>query len=228
MLGNTVPEPTSERITQYVCSAGLELDDEYRPKGLVRLYPLGLRNVPPRWSISHVDVVRHERDNRQETWRPISAFGSIGNLPRSERANALDPFLVSSINEANERRLSLAMIKLNYKPQLFLEDTLLDDEPSYNLFDDDGQALKARERFPHIPRLRFETASSWSKHELQIRDWGTWELMRKNHEKIASLSHEERVRYVDNPLHIRAGTYLFVGNFANHRISWMIISVLNL
>lgn len=221
MLGKTVPEPTNERLDHYVCSAG------WSPgHGLVRLYPLGLQGTPRRWSVNRVDVMRHagNKDSRAETWLPISAFGSTGTLPPRLRRDVLESCLTSGVVEANDRKLSLSVMR-PVDPEFRLEDVVTDDEPSYRLYAD-GEALKARERFAHVPRVKFKTEDG-RKHNLQMRDWGVWELMRKQHERLGTMSADEREAYVGGALHICEETLFLVGNYANHRTSWLVISALN-
>src|SRR5437773_449433 len=121
MLGKTVPEPTNGRLEQYVCSVGIEIDENNTPLGLVRLYPLAMFGAPARWSVSHVPVERNKRDNRLETWRPIGAFGNVGSLPKEERIKALIACraAVSDRDEANKRRMSLAFLR-PHNPKFWL------------------------------------------------------------------------------------------------------------
>ena len=223
MLGKTVPEPTNARLSHYVCSAG------YSPEhGPVRLYPLGMQGTPRRWSTGLMPVHRHvaNKDSRPESWLPDGAFGISGTMPPKDRRAVLEKFLVGGIAEANERRLSLAVMR-PMKPRFVLVGNVGEDiEPSYNLFAD-GEALKANERFEYCPRLKFATEDGLSNLRPQVRDWGIWELMRKNHREIGAMEHADREKWVGNALHISEKTLLLMGNFANHRTSWMIISALN-
>lgn len=221
MLGKTVPEPTNERLEHYVCSAG------YSPEhGLVRMYPLGLQGTPRRWSVNNVPVERFpgNKDSRPETWRPVGAFGQEGTLPVRDRRSVLEKFVVPGIVSANEQRLSLAVVR-PIRPVFRLADSKLEGEPSYELYGE-SEALKARERFAHQPRLKFLTEDG-KPHDLQVRDWGVWELMRKQHAKLASLDASERVAYVGGSLRITEDTLLLIGNYAQYRNSWLIISALN-
>lgn len=221
MLGKTVPEPTSERLDQYVCSAGWSWD-----LGLIRLYPLGLQATPRRWSVNRCELERHlpNKDSRIESWRPTSEFESIRTLPRDSRGTTLRHHLVSGMVEANERRLSLAAVR-PVEAEFYLADGVADDEPSYQLYSH-GEALKARERFAYAPRVRFLTEDG-RKHDLQMREWGIWELMRKHHEQLDAMTDNERERYVGGALRLTDQTLFLIGNYANHRSSWLVIASLN-
>lgn len=221
MLGKSVPEPTNERLEHYVCSAGVSAEH-----GLIRLYPLGLQGTPRRWSVIRVPVERKPGDSRPETWTPIGAPLVVGALCSDDRLGAIDRFTVSGVVEANERRLSLAIVR-PHDARFYLDGKDHPEEPTYRLYGSNDEVLKARERFAHTPRVEFMTEDGRS-HKLQVRDWGVWELMRKYHARLADMSFPRREEYVGGALHgLTPDTRLFIGNFANHRTSWMIISVIN-
>src|SRR5262245_39362729 len=118
MLGKTVPEPNSDgRI--FVCSAGYS----ETMRSLIRVYPLGRYDAPPRWSVASVRLERNPKDQRPESfklagdrspdqhWRiNSSAFTVTGKTPDRARARLLAPYVVASVDEANARHLSLAVI----------------------------------------------------------------------------------------------------------------------
>lgn len=236
MLGKTVPEPTyvDRQLDHYVCSAGIQIDDSNDDDwkyDLARLWPLSFQ-APRDWSVNHVPVERINKDQRKESWTPTGAFGNIGSINRRDRLSVVNECnkFVSGIEEANSRRLSLAFVQ-PVNPKFNLYENELDDEPSYNLYKD-GEALKAKQRFPHTPRIQFRTEDGKLQGStvggLQYREWGTWELMRKQHDKLANMTQLERVQYVGSPLRLTEKSIFFIGNFANHRTSWLIIKVLNL
>lgn len=221
MLGTTVPEPTNERVDQYVCSAG------YAPElGLVRLYPLGLRGAPARWSVTHVAVERFpaNKDNRQETWKPVGSLGQAGVLRKPLRRPLLKQFLVPGIAQANEEKISLAVVR-PVEPRFYLREADVEGEPSYRLFDR-GRALKSRERFAWLPRMKFLTEDG-RKHDLQVRPWGTWELLRRYPDKLAAMTPADREQYVGGALRLGPDSLFLIGNYASHRNAWLIISVFN-
>lgn len=223
MIGKTVPEPTNERVEHYVCSAGLSLEaeDEFQ---LVRLYPLGLRSAAPRWSLDAYHVERHpgNKDSRPETWRPTGAF-HIGDLPRDDGKSILKRFIVSGLLEANARRMSLAVVR-PVSPRVILAATDA-GEPTYLLFGDDRMALKTKERFEYVPRLKFDTEDG-KEHNLQLREWGLYELLRKNQAKLSGMTVKQRTRYVEVALRLTDDSLLLIGNYANHRSSWLVIASL--
>lgn len=229
MLGKTVPEPTNERIEHYVCTAGISIDvtdDDDWKYNLVRIYPMGF-NAPRDWSVSEIPVERNKKDNRKESWRPDGVavvFGSIAKPDRLPVITECNAF-VSGMIEANERRMSLAFVRA-INPRFTIEYNDAEDEPSYQLYSG-NVALKARERFAFTPRIMFDTEDGKS-HRVQYREWGTWELIRKKHEHLSALTHEERVRYVGSPIRLSERSIFLIGNYAQHRTSWLVIKVFNL
>jgi hypothetical protein len=230
MLGTTVPEPNSDgRI--FVCSAGWS--DELRK--LVRIYPLARRGIPRRWHKYRVPVERNPRDARAESFKVRGdrrfgahehineAFVEVGLTP-IRKADLAEPLrkhaLVTSIKEANERRLSLALIRpAVIGRRTFDHNPDSPESPQLALFDLPGVPAEAptagSKRFPYNPRQEFWDEAG-DRHNLQIRDWGGYEFMRKHPGRHSELTY-----------HLTRDSLLLIGNLAQHRTSWLIISVLN-
>lgn len=231
MLGKTVPEPNSDGRV-FVCSAGYS----ETLRSLVRVYPLGRYDSPPRWSISTAKLERNPRDSRIESfklagdrspdqhWRiNCSAFTVTGKVSELARAELLRKHVVPSIAEANAARLSLAVVHPSALEIEFDHNPASPESPELALFDLPGEAPKGARRFPYIPRLRF--ADDKGEHRLQLRDWGVYELMRK-HNNLALMSESERRRYVGQALHLDPSCSLLLGNLNNQRTAWLVISVM--
>lgn len=225
MLGTTVPEPNSDGRV-FVCSAGYSAE----LRQLVRIYPLARRNAPRRWSINRVRLERNSRDSRAESWQVAGdrspshhdhineAFEPVGTMSRLDRAGLLDRVTVESIAEANERRLSLAVIHPLDVPSLFFENNPdSPDSPELRLFSVGEPPTQGAKRFAFIPRLGFSDASG--DHALMLRDWGCFEFMRKHG--------DERRDELPAALHIGSDSSLLLGNLSNQRTAWLVISVLN-
>lgn len=227
MLGKTVPEPSSDGRV-FVCSAG------YSPelRQFIRVYPLARRDAPKRWSVSRVPLERNPKDSRPESWklagdrRPgqhqtINAvFSTYDKIKGFEQGEILEnaPARVESIAEANQRRLSLAIIKPSYVPTITMEHNAQSpDSPQLRLFDDGLTPQEGARRFPFMPRITF--GDTHGTHRLMLRDWGCYELMRK---------HPEHTHDMDNALSLGSDSMLLVGNLNRHRTSWLVISVLNI
>jgi hypothetical protein len=226
MLGKTIPEPNSDgRI--FVCSAGCSAE----LRSLVRLYPLSRWQAPRRWTVNRVPVERKPTDSRRESFclkgnrspethaRINGLFEGVGSIARPQRAECLRPYMVKSIREANERRMSLAIVAPLGVPVLHFDEAAnAPDSPQRALFaadDNERQKLGAK-RFAYQPRLRF--CDEAGRHDLQLRDWGCYEFMRKygdnrRHELFAAA-------------HLDKNPVLLVGNMNNQRTAWLVISVL--
>jgi hypothetical protein len=223
MLGTTVPEPTRTDGRIFVCSAGIS--PEYG--GLVRIYPLARRNIPHRWHTYRVPIERNPQDHRAESFKVQGdrhanvhehindVFTHVGQIPHRLRAALLCKHIVGSIKEANEKRLSLAILQPHIGELDFQHNPESPDSPLLTLFDINPRPTAGAKRFLYIPRLHFtdDAGSSW---HLMIRDWGCFEWMRKYPD-----------RYRELPLHLSDQSSLLIGNFNQHRSSWLIISVLN-
>lgn len=228
MLGKTVPEPNSDGRV-FVCSAGYSAE----MRQLLRIYPLARRGAPQRWSLSAVPLERNPKDSRPESWKlagdrhgdaheRINQCFGVQRVIRSgwEKKEALDDdrIWVSSIKEANERRMSLALLQPKSCPTLqFDQNSNSPDSPQLRLFDEGLPKAEGAKRFPFIPRMVFD--DSRGEHCLMLRDWGCYELMRK---------HPARTFEMDQALSLDADSVLLIGNMNQHRTSWLVISVLNI
>jgi hypothetical protein len=123
------------------------------------------------------------------------------------------------LQEANVKRLSLAVIQPDDLELTFELNPPPEDTPQLSLFEgNDGERASGARRFRWMPRLRFRDERG--RHNLMLRDWGAFELQRK---------HEEGY-FRDNlqgALHLDQSSSLLVGNINNHRTTWLVVSVLN-
>lgn len=230
MLGTTVPEPKSDgRI--FVCSAGYSAT----LRSLIRLYPLARFGAPTRWSVSTVRLERNPEDHRAESFKLAgdrspenhrhinSLFRIDGQVSPSRRADLLRKCAVESITEANAKRLSLAIIHGRNMELEFEHNPTSPDSPQLALFPLEGEEPQGARRFPFIPRLHFDDEGGH--HRPMLRDWGTYELMRKNN-NLALVTEPQRRKYVGDALHLDESCSLLVGNLNNQRNAWLVISVL--
>jgi hypothetical protein len=225
MLGKTVPEPTRRDGRVFVCSAGISPT----LRSLIRIYPLARRNTPPRWSVSTVKLIRNPDDSRTESFklegdrRPgahewiNNSFQIDGMWPPAARADLLSRYVVGSIPEANDKRLSLAIIHPDQVELTFKHNPDSPDSPLLTLFDLEPRPTEGAKRFAYIPQLSFKDADR--ENHLMLRDWGCFEFMRKQGDA-------KRFQLSD-ALHLTPLSSLLVGNFNQHRTSWLVISVLN-
>lgn len=223
MLGKTVPEPNSDGRV-FVCSAGYSLE----LRSLLRVYPLARRNAPPRWSVSRVELCRNPKDSRSESWKINgdrspethdainSLFEPKGTVTEKERRRLLSGCLMGSINEANAKRRSLAILEPEGISLTFEHNPESPASPQLRLFEWEPKPTLGSKRFAYIPRLRFRDEEGW--HCLMLRDWGCYEFLRKQgdgrrHELAAALG-------------LSDACSLLIGNLNHHRTAWLVISVL--
>lgn len=227
MLGTTVPEPNSDGRV-FVCSAGVS--EEYRK--LIRIYPLARRNAPRRWAVHRVPLERNPRDSRDESFqiagdRKPGAHQWINYqfeivrpvYPATQRGNLLSRHVIGSIQEANAKRLSLAILQPEEIELTFERNPVPTDAPQLSLFEaSDGEFATGARRFLYMPRLRFR--DECGRHDLMLRDWGSFEFQRKHDEQYF-------LGNLRNALHLDGSSSLLVGNMNNKRSTWLVISVLN-
>lgn len=224
MLGKTVPESNSDG-RQFVCTAGY--DRELRKP--VRIYPMARRDCPHRWSVSCVPVERNSKDSRNESWkirgdRGLGQHEQINTVisivqktisPDIQR-EILGALEVKSLKQANEECRSLVVLFPDDVPYLtFEQGDQVQMAPTPDLFGNDPH-LPVAQRFKWHPRLQF-TDSEGFKHNLMLRDWGCYELMRKQGDEYALDNLGEALNFSTAPP-------LLCGNLNQHRNSWLIIS----
>lgn len=223
MLGTTVPEVLSDG-REAVCSAGYS--EEYG--SLLRLYPLSRFGAPRRWHAYRVEIERNSRDRRAESWAlrgerrvdhaqiNFRSFSEEGRVEPFELSEAIERNEVASIKEANGRRMSLAFLRPRNIKLSFDYNPESPDSPQLKLFAG-REPVKGSKRFAYTPRLQFLDQEGYG-HNLQLRDWGAFEFLRKYPKDHSGL--KQNLKLDDEPV-------LLIGNHAQHRTSWLVISVLH-
>jgi hypothetical protein len=224
MLGKTVPEANSDG-REFVCTAGYS----FELGQAIRIYPMARAHCPARWSVCRVPIERNRKDNRAESWkirgdRTPSAHWRINDVIRviekklapDQQRNIVAALTVSALQEANERRLSLCVISPSQIPELTFEaGESVQMAPTPDLFDY-LPALPVKSRFPWHPRILFH--DDGGDHNLMLRDWGCYELMRKHPDDIS-------VPYLEEALNLSTAPPLLCGNLNQFRNAWLAISV---
>jgi hypothetical protein len=224
MLGKTVPETNGDG-RQFVCTAGYSL--ELRQP--IRIYPMARRASPPRWSVSRIPVERNPRDARPESWkirgdRSPGAHDLINAIiqrlqekvaPVMQR-EIVAALLVPSLEYANRSRMSLCVVAPADVPRIDLErGEVAEMAPTPDMFGDTAD-LPVAARFRWHPRLQFVDAEG-HRHDLMLRDWGCYELMRKHGDEMAPA--------IGEALNLSTAPPLLCGNLNRFRNSWLVISV---
>jgi hypothetical protein len=212
MLGKTAPETDRQgRVT--VCSAGWS--PELRQ--LVRIYPLAVENAPPDFSVSQVRLERNHKDSRHESWKiagdrsadvhsGINARFDVKRILNDRSSLAEQIPIVGSIREANEKRLSLAVIQPEVKPNFYLE------RNTARILGGEKVCTKS---YKYTPRLKFSLNGSL--HKLKYLNQEVYDYIKPSSKddfwKIQG-------RFKRNPK-------LLVGNMFAYRNNWLVIAGLD-
>lgn len=227
ILGKAVPDEISDnRFT--VCTAG------YSPKhGLIRIYPVPPNAVMNRWDIMEIPLEKNPKDKRQESWKVQDSRIDWKKLPEKMRvldtlkdsdkrrlvADLLSKFGVGCVEELNERKLSLGLIK----PTILGHELVPREEydPSIQTTLDFTGLFLTRKNYPWIPKITYRDPNCKMEkpHNQQVVEWGFYEGMRKNPTKPEVIFENARI---DDPLWDK--TFL-VGNQNRFKNSFLIISV---
>lgn len=209
MLGRTVPE-ASKKHGMVVCSAGYSRE----LRQFLRVYPLSPLARVPRWSQCRLSLRRNSEDSRQESWRlqedqPVAV---TGKAIKSDEFYALAKMASPSIAVLNAQRASLGIIQPTAIQGRF-DGMQPQEERIPDLF---GSDLGIKKR----PRLLFADADG--DHDIQLRDWGSYEFLRKQP--------ESKHYHIWSALNLDNDQYehlLFVGNHNQHRNNWLVIGVIS-
>lgn len=222
-FGRTVPEK-SKRYGEKVCMAGFSPE----MRQFIRLYPIPTEYKIKARSINCVACERNKMDSRFESWAvkdrdPKKALRQIKKrISENDLISILESQLAKSIDELNDKRKSLGVIKpITYKPLMKVRKQFKDSN-QLELFDDFRQnfCFKTASDYFRVPYLYFTDNKA---HRLQIREWGLYELLRKYmlSGKILEESDIEKSLCLKDDRDI----YIVVGNMAHIRKSWLIIKV---
>lgn len=210
-LGRTVPEE-SKKYGHKVCMAGYS----HELNSLLRVYPLPVVNPLKMRHRYVLGLCRNPSDSRNESWKMvdrIAAYESTDCVSSQAIKDVLKSCCSESIDQLNEQRLSLGVLRCE---SIEGEFTLRENcgTTQLELFETcdylfGAKAVKA------APYLRF--SSGGKSHRLQLREWGCYEWIRKNPSNCRQLWANLRLD--------RDDIYLLVGNMANRRNVWLVISV---
>lgn len=200
-----------------MCSAGYSRE----LRQMLRIYPLPIRNGMHQWSIYSIDLERNAQDSRFESWalkgRSLESAGVTGNVRRYAERDFLESLVSPSIAFLNENRRSLGLIRPGQLSGHYARRESTNDPRQGVLFEYCDKRFGAS-AIDVIPMLRFSDADG--EHDLQVRELGAYEFLRKNRGSATSLWRNYRLTDSDYD-HL-----LFVGNMNCFRNSWLIINVL--
>ena len=232
VLVKAVPHP-SKRHGETVCCAGITLEREWR-----RLFPIRFRHLKEnkfsRWQWLRYHWRQPTADSRWESRHVFEDTLSVeATMPEGERSEFLEPLIVGSVKEAQERGGSLALIrpkesKFRFTPKA--SEKIDEERQKYraaaqqrSFFDKD---LAAIDPAPYEFKLRFRDENGW--HNPRCEDWETmatfWKLRRSHGEEVA-LKHLDEMY---NSRYPERGMVLALGNMAGRPQTWLLLGVIRL
>lgn len=228
MLGNAVPDEL-RYLRKSVCTVA------FSPRnGLVRIYPVSPRIHIPRWSRVSASLERNPQDVRTESWKIQGSKDesemrrniTVGEkLSRREWVNLIDQlhehFGVECVEDLNEQRLSLGLIKPKNMRPYFRDRENYDSSMQQTLFGE--EPFMTIRNYALQPRLEYNCQNCKivrGYHDQQVISWEVYEWMRNNPNQVEKVW--ENLHIGDPAYH----TSLLVGNQARHLRSFMVISIL--
>lgn len=225
-LGQTVPEK-SKKHGLSVCTAGIDL----KTNQLVRVYPLGVRADQhfKRWQVvKDLPVRRNNKDSRDESWRLDICIEKLKNYtaksinyPKGRRKSIITEFsTMLSVNELNEQRKSLAIVKINNAQGYFVNQNKKSvNVKQYCLFDDyDVDEAFGKTNFKVLPRIKW-TGEKGDQHDYMFNSWDAYmhQIRLADRYGIDNLWDAVKLKNKDK--------YALIGNMNKFRSTWLIISL---
>lgn len=224
MLGNTVPQLDGQGRTT-VCCAGYS-------RGLnqfLRIYPAAAVDLPPRWSLSRIALVRNANDTREESWkidadRRPEVHNKINQAfeVKDSRVDATEldkrfrTRTSTAISELNTARRSLGLINVAGGTATIdwgnRQAEVSDDQQEFPFM---PTGPKGDQYTGAVPYLSFAAGGSHHRLQLRARDVGVYMKKYGDRDKLYS------------SLHLDKDRTLLIGNLSgNRRNVWLVIAVL--
>lgn len=236
-LGRAAPDKLSGGRKSY-CVGGYSLS-----KGFIRIYPTSYNCPFKRWNPLKIPVEKNLQDTREESWKiqgskeewdrleqKIQVLHKRDSfLPKSQRRSFINHLATTCISDLNERQVSLGIIKPESINGVFNERKDVKKELQIPLWEILGiekpadHFIQTKKEYTHIPMIRYTCSGCTTKqgyHEQQLLNIEAYEWMRKHPDNLDQFW--TNLHFNDNEWDV----YLFVGNQARHRKSFMVISVL--
>lgn len=224
ILGRGAPDQMRDgRVT--ICTAGWS-----ERLGFVRVYPTRITSPLQQWNVVSVPVERSPTDSRDESWkirgsksewdRLDSQIKVTGRLEGTARRNLVHRLVTNCVNLTNERRGSLAIVRPVGLVGYLGARSDVDESVQRTL--DRGDLPRIKQGYAFQPRLRYRCSgcTTTDGHDQQLIEWGCYEWFRKNPGQEGQVFENMRIGDSGWEHHI------FVGNQANHRTSFLSITLL--
>lgn len=228
VLGNAVPDEISDN-RKTVCTVGYSFK-----MGLIRIYPVRPDIGMKRWEILEIPLERNPKDTRLESWKVQGSksewdgmrqkIGNVGKVSSRQRQIELEKEMkerygVGCVEELNIKKRSLGFITPNINNYYFSKRSDHDSTTQKTLYN--SEPFLTVKNYKVQPRLVYRCSECKTKkeHDQQILEWGAYEWIRKNPDKMENLWENLRL---NDPNYEKT---LLVGNQALHRNSFMVISI---
>lgn len=227
ILGRAAPEEMSDG-RQTCCTGGWS-----EHKGFIRLYPVDpTTDLFSRWDIVNVEVQRNPQDTRDESWKLArrnqeDCVEVIDEVPRDRRATLLSNLENDCVVELNEMGRSLGIIRpeaINGLEFAEWEDEDEDTVQTSLVQDIEEWRPDNRDDFEYQIRINYECPNcqrAQGYEDQQVLEWGGY---------VATARHDihdpEELEGFYNIGDADYRHWLFVGNMAQHRTSYITISII--
>ncbi|MGX7709355.1 hypothetical protein [Methylobacterium sp. Gmos1] len=232
ILVKALPQP-SKTYGETVCCAGVTSEGRW-----LRLYPVRFRHLKEasfsRWDWVEFKYRPPKADRRRESCHVYEeTIKKDGHLPDRERSTLLEPLIVGSALEAQERGQSLALIRPRNTRFTYRAKKPADieaDREAYkraacqtSFFDEE---LAALDPSPFEFKFSFEDAAG--RHEYRNGDWEAHAMFWRERQRT---SETEALRWMDgvfNQDYPRRGMAFAIGNMFKRPKTWQLLGVLRL
>jgi len=227
ILGRAAPEEMGDG-RQTCCTGGWS---EHR--GFIRLYPIDpTTGLFSRWDVVNVEAKRNPEDTRDESWKlarrdQAGCVDVVDQVPRERRATILSNLEDRCVADLNERGRSLGIIRPEPINRLDFEEWEEDDDGTVQtslVQNIEEWRPDNREEFEHQIRINYACSDcqrAQGYEDQQVLEWGGY-VATARHDIQEPTRLEEFYNIGSEDYH----HWLFVGNMAKHRTSYITISII--
>lgn len=238
----TYPSPSIHYV-ETVCVAGVDIDTHE----WVRLYPVPFRTLPEysrfrKYHIVEVEVTKHTRDPRPESWDPDwDSFRVLDFVDTADdwaaRWHYLRPAISASMCEIQRRQKEAKLSLGCFRPAVVEDLIVRDDTPEWT---GKQRAALEQQRLFHQPKAKLEKIPfkfsyryrcadpECTGHTQRLLDWEVFELYRNVRSPTSSpadIKDKIRAKFLGELCAPNRDTYFFVGNHSAHPASFMVLGV---
>lgn len=234
----------STKYKETVCTAGVLLDENEKPRQWIRIYPIRFRALDfdqryPRWSIISAEIERNDKDYRLESFRindlSIKVIKTIDTKNNwAERKSFVLPLQFESTQDIRDQNQTLGIIKPRTIDKYFCKATERNWSLKQQAVQDQMDLFESSvelEKIPYQFGYQFVEQDGTS-HRYTISDWEISQLYRGCKDRSKETKQEDKeneaVLKVRQKLEVflsEKELYFIVGNLKNHPQNFMIIGL---